>query len=128
MTDRPGIRGSRCGIAGAAARCGRAGVPRAVGSAGLRDDAGAVPSAACSPGRNGLRALGAEIKRAQRAGDPDTGDTYYRHWLNALERLVAEKGIAAPSDLSRYRDAWHRAADRTPHGMPIALREEDFAG
>ena len=28
-------------------------------------------------------ALGAEIKRAQEAGDPDTGDTYYRHWLNA---------------------------------------------
>ena len=60
-------------------------------------------------------------------GDPDTGDTYYRHWLNALERLVAEKGVAAPADLSRYRDAWHRAADRTPHGMPIALQSEDFA-
>ena len=73
-------------------------------------------------------ALAAEIRRAQAAGDPDTGETYYRHWLNALERLVAEKGIAAPSDLSRYRDAWHRAADRTPHGMPIALRAEDFAG
>jgi nitrile hydratase accessory protein len=72
--------------------------------------------------------LGAEIKRAQREGDPDTGDTYYRHWLKALERLVAEKGIAASSDLSRYRDAWHRAADRTPHGMPIALQPEDFAG
>src|SRR5580698_2395335 len=26
--------------------------------------------------------LGAEIKRAQAAGDPDTGETYYRHWLN----------------------------------------------
>jgi nitrile hydratase accessory protein len=72
--------------------------------------------------------LGAEIKRAQAAGDPDTGDTYYRHWLAALERLVAEKGIAEPADLARHRDAWRRAADRTPHGMPIALRDEDFAG
>lgn len=71
--------------------------------------------------------LGAEIKRAQAAGDPDIGDTYYRHWLAALEILVAEKGLAAPADLSRYRDAWHRAADRTPHGMPIELRAEDFA-
>ena len=71
--------------------------------------------------------LGAEIKRAQAAGDPDTGDTYYRHWLNALERLVAEKSIAEPADLSRYRDAWHRAADRTPHGLPIELRAEDFS-
>jgi nitrile hydratase accessory protein len=72
--------------------------------------------------------LGAEIRRAQSAGDPDAGDTYYRQWLNALERLVAEKGIAEPADLSRYRDAWHHAADRTPHGMPIALRAEDFGG
>ena len=36
--------------------------------------------------------LGDEIKRAQAAGDPDTGETYYRHWLNALERIVAAKG------------------------------------
>jgi nitrile hydratase accessory protein len=72
-------------------------------------------------------ALGAEIKRAQQAGDPDAGDTYYRHWLAALERLIAEKGIADAGVLSRYRDAWHHAADRTPHGMPIELRAEDFA-
>ena len=72
--------------------------------------------------------LSDEIKRAQAAGDPDTGDTYYRHWLAALERLVAEKGVTDRASLARYRDAWHRAADRTPHGMPIALREEDFAG
>jgi nitrile hydratase accessory protein len=30
-------------------------------------------------------ALAAEIKRAQAAGDPDTGETYYSHWLNTLE-------------------------------------------
>ena len=71
--------------------------------------------------------LGAEIERAQQEGDPDAGDTYYRHWLAALERLVADKGVAGPADLSRYRDAWHHAADRTPHGMRIALRPEDFA-
>jgi nitrile hydratase accessory protein len=70
--------------------------------------------------------LGAEIKWAQAAGDPDVGDTYYRHWLRALERLVTDKGIAQAADLSRYRDAWHRAADRTPHGMPIALQPGDF--
>ena len=70
--------------------------------------------------------LGAEIKRAQAAGDPDRGDTYYRHWLAALERLVAEKGVADPGTLARYRDAWDHAADRTPHGQPITLRAEDF--
>ena len=71
--------------------------------------------------------LADEIKRAQAAGDPDTGETYYRHWLNALERIVAEKGIATTDTLHRYRDAWDHAADRTPHGEPIELKPEDFA-
>jgi nitrile hydratase accessory protein len=71
-------------------------------------------------------ALGAEIKRAQAAGDPDTGETYYQHWLATLERLVATKGVTTTETLHRYRDAWDRAADRTPHGAPIVLREEDF--
>ena len=71
--------------------------------------------------------LAAEIKRAQAAGDPDRGDTYYRHWLNALERLVAEKGATDPAVLARYRDAWDRAAHRTPHGQPIELKAKDFA-
>jgi nitrile hydratase accessory protein len=71
-------------------------------------------------------ALGEEIKRAQAAGDPDLGNTYYRHWLAALERLVAAKGVASAAVLARYRDAWDHAADRTPHGAPIELREEDF--
>src|SRR5690349_13123352 len=70
--------------------------------------------------------LAEEIKRAQAEGDPDTGETYYRHWLRALERLVATKGVASPEMLHRYRDAWDRAADRTPHGLPIVLRPEDF--
>lgn len=72
-------------------------------------------------------ALSVEIKHAQSEGDPDTGETYYLHWLAALERLVAEKGVASMETLHRYRDAWDHACDRTPHGKPIVLREEDFA-
>jgi len=70
--------------------------------------------------------LAEEIKRAQAAGDPDTGQTYYHHWLNALERLVAGKGVTDHATLTRYHDAWDHAADRTPHGTPIELRPEDF--
>ena len=72
-------------------------------------------------------ALGDEIKRAQAAGDPDTGETYYRHWLAALERMVADKGVTSGDILARTRDAWHHAADRTAHGQPIELTPEDFA-
>jgi nitrile hydratase accessory protein len=71
-------------------------------------------------------ALAAEIKRAQAAGDPDTGETYYLHWLAALEKLVADKGVTTAETLHRYRDAWDRACDRTPHGKPIELRPNDF--
>ena len=71
--------------------------------------------------------LAEEIKRAQAAGDPDTGETYYRHWLATLERLVAEKGVASGQTLARYRDAWDRAASRTPHGRPVELSPDDFA-
>lgn len=71
-------------------------------------------------------ALASEIKRAQAAGDPDTGETYYLHWLATLECLVASKGVASMETLHRYRDAWDHAADRTPHGKPIELRDEDF--
>jgi nitrile hydratase accessory protein len=70
--------------------------------------------------------LGDEIKKAQAAGDPDTGETYYHHWLNTLERLVAEKGITDARQLARTRHAWEHACARTPHGTPIALQPGDF--
>ena len=71
-------------------------------------------------------ALAAQIRNAQAAGDADLGDTYYRHWLLALEALVAAKGASSPDELSRYRSAWAHAADRTPHGQPIDLKPTDF--
>lgn len=71
--------------------------------------------------------LGEEIKKAQAAGDPDTGETYYHHWLAALERIVAAKGLADPQALTRTREAWAHACARTPHGTPIELTPRDFA-
>ncbi len=71
-------------------------------------------------------ALAAEIERAQHAGDPDAGDTYYHHWLAALEGLVAAKGAATAADQERTRTAWRHAAERTPHGAPIELTPADY--
>ncbi len=72
------------------------------------------------------RALAAQIAAAQAAGDPDLGDTYYRHWLAALEALVAAKGVSTSAELASHQRAWCRAAERTPHGAPIELRPGDF--
>ena len=71
-------------------------------------------------------ALAAQIKAAQTHGDADLGDTYYQHWLAALEALVQAKGVTTQTDLTRYQQAWDTAADRTPHGQAIALSRNDF--
>jgi nitrile hydratase accessory protein len=67
-------------------------------------------------------ALAGEIRQAQAAGDPDLGDTYYLHWLAALERLVAAKGLVSAEELARRKDEWAEAARATRHGEPIELR------
>lgn len=72
--------------------------------------------------------LAGRIADAQAAGDPDTGATYYHHWLAALEQIVDERGAATRDEQARTRAAWRRAADRTPHGQPIELRPEDRPG
>lgn len=69
-------------------------------------------------------ALSAEIQRGQESADGD--GTYYRHWLTALETVVAAKKLAPTDTLARERAAWVHAAHRTPHGDPIELRPGDF--
>ena len=73
-------------------------------------------------------ALGRAIAAARGRGDPDDGTTYYQHWLAALESLVAAKGVGTERELLHFRDAWDRAAQRTPHGAPVALEAVDLTG
>ena len=70
--------------------------------------------------------LATEITKAQAAGDPDDGSTYYRHWLGAIERLVVDKGVSTSAHLDARRAAWDRAAHATPHGQPILLKNDPF--
>jgi nitrile hydratase accessory protein len=66
-------------------------------------------------------ALGAEIARAPRLGEPDDGRGYYGHWLAALERLVVAKGMASAGLLSLLRERWDEAARATQHGEAVRL-------
>jgi nitrile hydratase accessory protein len=66
--------------------------------------------------------LAAEIRAARERGEPDDGTAYYEHWLAALERIVAEKGILSADQLARRKAEWDAAARATPHGKPIELR------
>jgi nitrile hydratase accessory protein len=65
--------------------------------------------------------LSREIKAAQSQGDPDRGLTYYQHWLNALERVCAQKGLVASADMHQRKEEWRHAYLHTPHGKPVEL-------
>ena len=65
--------------------------------------------------------LASAIARAQAAGDPDDGSTYYRHVLDALESLVLEKALTTRNALAARREAWRAAYATTPHGKPVEL-------
>jgi nitrile hydratase accessory protein len=66
-------------------------------------------------------ALAHEIRAARDAGDADLGDTYYHHWLRALEAMAARKGATSVDELARCGRAWAEAASRTPHGQSVEL-------
>ena len=72
--------------------------------------------------------LAAVIGEVKERGEADTGSDYYRHWLTALERIAARKGIVTEALLQRRRQRMGRrgatnaarAADRAvaaPAGM-----------
>ncbi len=64
------------------------------------------------------KTLGAALKHA---GAADDGSRYYEHWLAALERVVAERGMADTDQLAERKAAWADAYRRTPHGKPVTL-------
>lgn len=58
--------------------------------------------------------LGACIEQARAAGDPDLGNTYYDHWLLALEKISLEKGLATADLLVERKQRIHNDQQR-PH-------------
>jgi len=65
------------------------------------------------------QALSHEIAAARAAAEPDPGDTYYLHWLKALEALVARKRGITGVDIDACAEEWRHAYISTPHGRPI---------
>lgn len=62
-----------------------------------------------------------EILAAQANGDPDRGDTYYNHWMNALERIMIEREITDRGTLEETQELWDLAIKNTPHGVALSL-------
>jgi nitrile hydratase accessory protein len=54
------------------------------------------------------------------ADDPAPhAEVYFRHWLAALEEILAAKGLAQADQVQELSEGWQRAARATPHGQPI---------
>lgn len=49
------------------------------------------------------------------------GDDYFLAWLETLEGLLAEKGLALPDAVADIHKAWETAYLTTPHGAPVQL-------
>jgi len=58
--------------------------------------------------------LGDRVKQAD-------GEAYYAAWLNALEGLLVDKGLADGETLDVLKAAWADAYRHTPHGMAVEL-------
>ena len=51
----------------------------------------------------------------------DKRDSYYQHWLAALEHLAIAKGLSEAGELALRVHAWREAYLATPHGQPVEL-------
>lgn len=65
--------------------------------------------------------LSEEIRNAQDQGDPDLGNTYYQHWLCALEKMSVLKDVSSYTEMAGRKTQWISAYENTPHGKPIEL-------
>jgi nitrile hydratase accessory protein len=72
-----------------------------------------------------VRTLSAEIAAASERGEPDLGGgTYYRHWLAALERIVAAKRLTSTEELAARKQQWAEADHHRGFGEPIVIRSQ----
>lgn len=65
--------------------------------------------------------FGATLKAHGLARDLDGGDDYFNAWLETLEAILAEDGMADPVEAAQVRSAWEAAYLSTPHGSPVRL-------
>lgn len=49
------------------------------------------------------------------------GDDYFLAWIEALERICTERGLAETAALAEHKARWHEAYLTTPHGAPVRL-------
>ncbi len=63
--------------------------------------------------------FGARLEQARSNGPLDGSDDYYTAWIEALECMLEQKGIADESLLTAMKSNWVDAFLQTPYGQPV---------
>ena len=66
--------------------------------------------------------FGEMLARHGRSKSLNGGEDYFAAWLETLEKMLTERGIAAAEDLAALKAAWSDAYLTTPHGKPVRLK------
>jgi nitrile hydratase accessory protein len=68
-----------------------------------------------------VRYLAREIAAGAPATAEDAETAYYLQWLAALEKLVADKGLASAPELAARKAEWRAAHAAAAFGQPVTL-------
>lgn len=68
-------------------------------------------------------AFGATLARHRIGRELDGGDDYFLAWLETLECVLHQRGLAETEQARALRDLWRGAYLSTPHGSPVRLPE-----
>ncbi len=68
------------------------------------------------------RACKAQPPLGDAASPQDYARAYYSAWLQALEAVLSAKNVLTASQIEETAAIWKRAAEATPHGVPILFK------
>lgn len=72
-----------------------------------------------------VQALAEEVSASPQRADENAEIAYHRQFLAALEKIVAQRGLATAESMQNRKVAWRHAYLNTPHGHPVDLAAAD---
>jgi nitrile hydratase accessory protein len=60
-----------------------------------------------------------EINTSPQTEGEDINAAYYRQWMQALEKIVAGRGMTTDEEVTNYQEHWRRSYFHTEHGKPV---------
>mgnify|MGYP003128967491 CR=1 FL=1 len=78
-----------------------------------------MPNNPAIPGLGSESRIGGATPLPDAATPEDHAESYYLAWLDALEAILDDRGLAEADLVRDMAETWRRAARATPHGTPI---------